>query len=101
LSFGLLTKLLLLGRVLLGYSSSYCVSKFAVESFSDGLRYELKPFGITVHLIEPGMYKTKILNPQIVTEGVRKIWEEQSSETKEEYGQEYVDECKFLFFSVV
>ena len=87
---------MLSGRVLLGYSSSYCVSKFAVESFSDGLRYELQPFGISVHLIEPGMYKTQILNPQIVTKGVRKIWDEQSVETKEEYGEEYVDECKCL-----
>jgi len=40
--------------------SAYNTSKWALEGFSEGLRYELKPFGIKVLLIEPGVYKTKI-----------------------------------------
>ena len=40
--------------------SAYCSSKWALEGFSESLRYELKPFGIDVLLIEPGTYKTKI-----------------------------------------
>ncbi len=40
--------------------SAYCASKWALEGFSECLRYELKPFGIDVFLIEPGTYKTKI-----------------------------------------
>ncbi len=40
--------------------SAYCSSKWALEGFSESLRYELKPFGIDVFLIEPGTYKTKI-----------------------------------------
>jgi len=40
--------------------SAYNCSKWAVEAFSESLRYELKLFGIDVLLIEPGMYKTKI-----------------------------------------
>ncbi len=48
-----------------GFSSSpgfgaYNASKWALEGFSESLRYELKFFGIDVLLIEPGTYKTKI-----------------------------------------
>src|SRR3989338_9914688 len=48
-----------------GFSTSpafgaYNCSKWALEAFSESLRYELKSFGIDVLLIEPGTYKTKI-----------------------------------------
>lgn len=38
----------------------YVSSKFALEGFSESLRYELMPFGIHVILIEPGSYQTNI-----------------------------------------
>lgn len=38
----------------------YVSSKFALEGFSESLRYELAPFGIHVILIEPGSYQTNI-----------------------------------------
>jgi NAD(P)-dependent dehydrogenase (short-subunit alcohol dehydrogenase family) len=40
--------------------SAYCASKFAVEGFSECLRYELLPFNIWVSLVEPGTYPTDI-----------------------------------------
>lgn len=40
--------------------SAYNSSKWALEGFTESLRYELKFFGIDVYLIEPGIYKTKI-----------------------------------------
>lgn len=48
-----------------GFSSSPCLSayscsKWALEAFSESLRYELSLFGIDVLLIQPGTYKTKI-----------------------------------------
>ena len=48
-----------------GFSTSpafgaYNASKWALEAFSESLRYELGFFGIDVLLIEPGTYKTKI-----------------------------------------
>ncbi|MDP8211788.1 MAG: SDR family oxidoreductase [Candidatus Zapsychrus exili] len=42
--------------------SAYNASKWALEGFSESLMYELKLFGIGVHLIEPGTYKTKIFH---------------------------------------
>ena len=37
---------------------AYCASKHAVEAFSDALRFEARPFGIEVVLIQPGFVKT-------------------------------------------
>lgn len=40
--------------------SAYVASKWALEGFSECLRYELKLFDIDVCLIQPGTYKTEI-----------------------------------------
>lgn len=42
--------------------SAYCSSKWALEAFSESLRFELKFFGVDVLLIEPGSYMTKIFS---------------------------------------
>ena len=47
------------GKAVLYFGAWYCVSKFAVEAFSDALRMEVKPFGIDVVMIEPGGIKTE------------------------------------------
>ncbi len=41
------------------FMAVYSASKFALEAISNGLRYELRPFGIRVVLIEPGNFKTR------------------------------------------
>lgn len=46
------------GRVTLPYFGVYNSTKYAVESLSDALRYELRAFGIDVSLIEPGVIRT-------------------------------------------
>ncbi|WP_218672918.1 SDR family oxidoreductase [Halobacillus massiliensis] len=40
--------------------SAYVSSKHALEGLSESLRFELKPFGIDVALIEPGSFETNI-----------------------------------------
>ena len=42
-------------------SGAYCASKFALEGFSDTLRREVNPFGVSVSIIEPGKVKTSLL----------------------------------------
>jgi NAD(P)-dependent dehydrogenase (short-subunit alcohol dehydrogenase family) len=46
------------GRLTLPYFGVYNSTKYAVESLSDALRYELRPFGIDVAMIEPGVIRT-------------------------------------------
>lgn len=47
--------------------SAYNASKFALEGFSESLRFELIPFKVDVILIEPGAFKTRLFtdNKQI------------------------------------
>lgn len=46
------------GRITLPYFGVYNSTKYAIESLSDALRYELRPFGIDIALIEPGVIRT-------------------------------------------
>ncbi len=46
------------GRFSTPFSCWYHASKYSVEALSDSLRMELKPFGIKVSIIEPGMIQT-------------------------------------------
>lgn len=42
-------------------NGAYCMSKFALEAFSDSLRMELAPSGVRVVVVEPGGTDTRIL----------------------------------------
>jgi NAD(P)-dependent dehydrogenase (short-subunit alcohol dehydrogenase family) len=52
----------LAGVVGVPYIGQYVASKFALEGYSESLRYELRAFGIHVSLIEPGDIRTDIDN---------------------------------------
>jgi NAD(P)-dependent dehydrogenase (short-subunit alcohol dehydrogenase family) len=53
------------GLLALPYNSAYAASKFALEGYSESLRYELLPTGIFVSLIEPGQVRTDTLETSI------------------------------------
>jgi len=48
------------GRIAMPFVGPYTASKHALEALSDSLRMELKPWGIHVALIEPGVIATPI-----------------------------------------
>jgi NAD(P)-dependent dehydrogenase (short-subunit alcohol dehydrogenase family) len=48
------------GRSAVPFSGPYCASKFAMEGLTDSLRMELRQFGISVSIVEPGAVKTPI-----------------------------------------
>ena len=50
------------GKVGLPLNSPYVSTKFALEGFSESIRYELKEFGIELIVIEPGAIKSNFLN---------------------------------------
>ena len=48
------------------FKAQYCASKAALSGFTLSLRHEVKPFGIRVHLLEPGWVRSEFhsrLNP--------------------------------------
>ncbi|GIJ24079.1 SDR family oxidoreductase [Micromonospora lutea] len=49
-----------LGRVALPYLGAYAAAQFAKEALSDSLRRELRPFGVTVSVVQPGAIRTPI-----------------------------------------
>jgi NAD(P)-dependent dehydrogenase (short-subunit alcohol dehydrogenase family) len=55
------------GRVTAPLLGPYSMSKFALEAFSDALRRELEPFGMSVSVIEPGAIKTPIWDKGVDT----------------------------------
>ena len=57
------------GLLALPFNSAYAASKFALEGYSESLRYELLPAGIFVSLIEPGQVRTDTLETSIRSAG--------------------------------
>ncbi len=48
----------ILGRLSLPAASPYSATKWALEAFSESLRQEVWPFGVSVLLVEPGVIRT-------------------------------------------
>ena len=65
-----------------------------IHFFSFQFRHDLKPFGISVHIIEPGLHKTNVGDPQILMQSINRSWNQLSPAMREEYGQEFYDNCK-------
>ena len=61
---------------LLGYEmvSAYAASKFALEGWMESLQLEIAPFGINTTIVEPGYFRTELLEPASTT------WAENSIE---------------------
>jgi len=46
------------GRIAVPYFGTYCATKFALEAYSQSLRYEVAPYGVDIALVEPGPFST-------------------------------------------
>ncbi|CAL1597048.1 unnamed protein product [Knipowitschia caucasica] len=81
--------------------SSYCVSKYGVEAFSDCLRYEMKTWGVKVSVIEPGNFiqATGVLTRDIVTNTSLKLWAEAPPCVQEDYGKVHFEQQMALMRS--
>ena len=73
------------GRTGLPSQPAYCASKYAVEGFSDVLRREMYPWGVSVHIIEPGIFPNTGLYGQFQA-GLDKLWDQLDDGLKAEYG---------------
>jgi NAD(P)-dependent dehydrogenase (short-subunit alcohol dehydrogenase family) len=64
-----------LGRIVIPFGGVYDATKWAVEALSENLAYELKPLGIDVAIVQPGVFPTELFqkfynpgNPDVVAE---------------------------------
>jgi len=53
------------GRLAMPFVGAYCASKFALQALTQSLRMELRSWGISVSIIEPGTIATPILEKSI------------------------------------
>jgi NAD(P)-dependent dehydrogenase (short-subunit alcohol dehydrogenase family) len=76
------------GRTGLPSEPAYCASKYAVEGYSDVLRRDMLAWGVTVHIIEPGIFPNTGLYDRFQT-GLDDLWNDLSPELQAEYGESY------------
>lgn len=83
-----------LGRMAVPTRSPYCFTKYALEGFHDCLRYEMKAFGVSVCILEPGNFiaGTNIFNESFVLSQAELMWNNMDKEIKDVYGKAYFDE---------
>ncbi|CAG2102657.1 unnamed protein product [Medioppia subpectinata] len=74
------------GRFTFWGITAYCMSKHAVRAFSDGLRKELTGFGVKVVTIEPNMYKTEMVNIDVLNKAIKNQWLQTDGQIRQEYG---------------
>ncbi len=56
----------------------------------------MKPYGVTVHILEPGYFRTEVTNKDgNIFPRMDKAWNRMTPEEREEYGEEYYQECKY------
>ena len=72
--------------------SVYCATKYAIEGFTDAIRYELSKLGITTVLIRPGDFArlTRIMCHHELH--MKQMWQQMSQENKclyQEYFKDY------------
>ncbi|KAM9319494.1 retinol dehydrogenase 5 isoform 1-T2 [Gastrophryne carolinensis] len=77
-----------LGRISAN-GGGYCVSKYAVEAFSDSLRRDMQHFGVKVCIIEPGFFKTAVTNLDSIERSLKQLWDQMPPESRKSYGDVY------------
>ncbi|XP_071120324.1 17-beta-hydroxysteroid dehydrogenase type 6-like [Mytilus edulis] len=81
------------GRIAIA-TAPYTISKYAVEGYSDVLRRELYRRGVTVHIIEPGHFRTSMSDPDTICNAVTNKFNSLSTHMQIYYGKEYVEKVK-------
>lgn len=90
-----------LGRFTFPGTGPYCASKHAVEGYSDVLRFELRPFDVSVHLIEPGFFATGFAEPNLVVKKTLIAYEAAPAHVKEAYGPQFLLQSQKLALELI
>ncbi|KAK3108987.1 hypothetical protein FSP39_020318, partial [Pinctada imbricata] len=83
------------GKVGGPYFAPYFSSKHAVESFSDSLRRELYHDNVSVHIIEPGAFKTNVLISKNFQNHFMETFRNMPPSSRDFYGEDMTEQSKF------
>lgn len=50
----------------------------------------MAPFGVKVLCIEPGLFRTNLTDPVIMSKSTKMVWDRMPQEVKDDYGTEYL-----------
>ncbi|KHJ76750.1 hypothetical protein OESDEN_23630 [Oesophagostomum dentatum] len=67
----------------------YTVAKFAISGYCDVIRAELRRFGVSVHVLEPGFFHTSLTNAENVEKQLNELYAKCPEEAKREYGKDF------------
>jgi len=81
-------------RIALPLQGPYNVSKHATMGYCSTIRPELEQFGIRVIVLEPGFFRTQMVNNERVTAVFDKVWMRNSEEKRREYGEAFLKRVK-------
>jgi len=76
------------GRLGLPTQAAYCASKYAVEAYSDILRRDMLTWGVTVHIIEPGVFNKTGLYGDF-EKGLDRKYQMLSEDVRKDYGEDF------------
>ncbi|XP_014667755.1 PREDICTED: estradiol 17-beta-dehydrogenase 2-like [Priapulus caudatus] len=88
------------GRMTYAGFSAYSMSKHAVISFANALRVEMKKWGISVHTIEPSLYRTPITSITDIKSLAEHLWKETPASIREAYGEDYYQAYNQVFSNI-
>lgn len=54
----------LAGLVGFEFNAAYAASKFGLEGWMESLRYDVAPYGIKTTIVDPGFFRTELLEPE-------------------------------------
>jgi short-subunit dehydrogenase len=80
------------GRVGLPTEAAYCASKYAVQGYADVLRRDMIAWGVSVHIVEPGVFPNTGLYERF-EKGLDQVWARLDPKLREDYGE---DHYKFI-----
>ncbi|TKR92448.1 hypothetical protein L596_007098 [Steinernema carpocapsae] len=78
------------GRMSSPCAGPYSAAKYAAEAYMDTIRQELRPYGITCCILEPGAFKaTNLLDECAMENRVEKVYSRLDDDLKKEYGEKF------------
>lgn len=78
--------------------SSYSAAKAALGNWAEAFALENKSFGIKIGIIEPGIFKTSLIDDEAKRKRVNGVWDKLEGKVKEVYGDEFKEGCKYSWF---